>query len=336
MRRPIAVVLIGEDSLEANVGHLAALTGGNIFVAGADPLDLAGSIAAAFSAFRCLPERSARIKGRLRQVKGGRGNAIIHARWLPRNEEVNQTLFSRGVAALAASLALPALNEKAATELAQTEGLVTHLTSLVLVGEAGEVQDGLPATRKIPVPTPQDRILGAPDAALSRALRFRSRSRALHFFFQDDADTFFQDDADNLPDRVVHSQRVRKPARSVEAHVGPLCAPVGIAALALGSDWAVRPNQLIAGDLSGIDLDFAKIIKRHAELPDVISMARELGIDAVALVIALVARSCGSRIRAAARVARAILGANRATAKIDMLGAQLGLSVPRRGLTARC
>jgi hypothetical protein len=35
--RRISVVLVGEDSLEANVGHLAALTGGDIFVsAGAD------------------------------------------------------------------------------------------------------------------------------------------------------------------------------------------------------------------------------------------------------------------------------------------------------------
>ena len=35
--RRFSVVLVGEDSLEANVGHLAALTGGEIFVsAGAD------------------------------------------------------------------------------------------------------------------------------------------------------------------------------------------------------------------------------------------------------------------------------------------------------------
>jgi hypothetical protein len=31
--RRVCVVLIGEDSLEANVGHLSALTGGEIFVA---------------------------------------------------------------------------------------------------------------------------------------------------------------------------------------------------------------------------------------------------------------------------------------------------------------
>ena len=39
--RRFTVVLVGEDSLEANVGHLAALTGGEIFVAaGVDLADI--------------------------------------------------------------------------------------------------------------------------------------------------------------------------------------------------------------------------------------------------------------------------------------------------------
>jgi formylmethanofuran:tetrahydromethanopterin formyltransferase len=37
--RRVSVVLVGEDSLEANVGHLAALTGGNIFVASGKRVD---------------------------------------------------------------------------------------------------------------------------------------------------------------------------------------------------------------------------------------------------------------------------------------------------------
>src|SRR5213075_408516 len=36
--RRFSVVLVGEDSLEANVGHLAALTGGEIFVAAGSDL----------------------------------------------------------------------------------------------------------------------------------------------------------------------------------------------------------------------------------------------------------------------------------------------------------
>src|ERR1700751_3799380 len=48
--RRITVVLIGEDSLEANVGHLAALTGGGIFIAAGH--DIAPAVAAALRALR--------------------------------------------------------------------------------------------------------------------------------------------------------------------------------------------------------------------------------------------------------------------------------------------
>lgn len=63
--------------------------------------------------------------------------------------------MARAVAALAAALALPCLDSATATRLAASEGLVTHLTSLVLVDEATEVTDALPATRKIALPSPR-------------------------------------------------------------------------------------------------------------------------------------------------------------------------------------
>src|SRR5262249_62052287 len=48
--RRFAVVLIGEDSLEANVGYLAALTGGEIFIASGH--DIPPAVAAAPRALR--------------------------------------------------------------------------------------------------------------------------------------------------------------------------------------------------------------------------------------------------------------------------------------------
>src|SRR5262249_13925288 len=62
---------------------------------------------------------------------------------------------SRAVAATAASFAIALLDVEAATQLAEAEGLVTHLTSFVLVDEAGVAQEGLPATRKIPLASPR-------------------------------------------------------------------------------------------------------------------------------------------------------------------------------------
>ena len=46
----------------------------------------------------------------------------------------------------------------------RTEGLVTHLTSLVLVDEAGAVQETVPAMRKIPLPTPPPAFVPPVDA----------------------------------------------------------------------------------------------------------------------------------------------------------------------------
>src|SRR5262249_20681234 len=67
MGKRISVVLIGEDSLEANVGYLAALTGGEIFVVAS--LELGVSIAAALNALRQPCELPARVIGELRQIR---------------------------------------------------------------------------------------------------------------------------------------------------------------------------------------------------------------------------------------------------------------------------
>ena len=50
MGRRISVLLVGEDSLEANVGHLAALTGGDLFVA--MEADFGSALAAALASLR--------------------------------------------------------------------------------------------------------------------------------------------------------------------------------------------------------------------------------------------------------------------------------------------
>ena len=66
------------------------------------------------------------------------------------------------------SLALPALDDETATQLAESEGLVTHLTSLVLVDEVGAAQEGIPGTRKIALPMP--RTASAVDEMASRGV----------------------------------------------------------------------------------------------------------------------------------------------------------------------
>ena len=79
----------------------------------------------------------------------------LTAAWKEVKGSIEETAERRAVAALAASVALPSLDTESASQLAETEGLVTHLTSLVLVDEAGAVQDGIPAARKVALPAPR-------------------------------------------------------------------------------------------------------------------------------------------------------------------------------------
>jgi hypothetical protein len=147
--RRISVVLVGEDSLEARIGHLAALTGGEIFVA--SDADIPAVIQAAFTALRGgSVVRSA--EGVLATQRGG---LVIEAVWnAAETEDAQAPELARAVAAFAASLRLPTLTEAEAAQLAEREGLVTHLTSLVLVDEAGPTQEDLPAQRKVALPEP--------------------------------------------------------------------------------------------------------------------------------------------------------------------------------------
>ena len=153
--RRFCIVLVGKDSLEANVGHLAALTGGEIFIA-AGP-DLEEVLGSALRSLREEHRAVSVITDHLRQISVRRGGMTLTADWRHAGKSIEETTATRGVAAFCASLALPAINTETATHLAQAEGLVTHLTSLVLVDQAGIVQEQVPATRKIPLPHPRCR-----------------------------------------------------------------------------------------------------------------------------------------------------------------------------------
>jgi hypothetical protein len=282
--RRITVVLVGADSLEANVGHLAALSGGDIIVAADD--DLADALVTAIGALRAPFGRPDPIGASLDRVQVVRGNAVLEAEWRPATETASGESRDRSVAAIAASLALPVLDEERAALLAEAEGLVSHLTSLVLVDEAGEVQEGIPATRKIVLPV----------LAAERALRHRgsvgaaprgrvSRLRAalLHDVREQDA---FREDH---PDAV--------------AETGPALWEV-----ALNIDWDASPNKLIAGDLSALDQKHASVIEQGAEMAEVIACAEKFNIDPIVLIVVLLAMSQVHENRAAARIVKAVLG----------------------------
>ncbi|MEI7609058.1 MAG: VIT domain-containing protein [Rhodospirillaceae bacterium] len=148
----ISVVLIGEGALEANVGHLAALTGGSLFVAHADA---ATAVVQAIGFLRQPVVQQRPIEGAPTKLGTVRGGIVIEADWTgsttaPEGGFIPPTV----VGAVAASLALPLLETEKAAEWAEAHGLVCHLTSLVLVDEVGEAQLGIPSQVKVPLMAP--------------------------------------------------------------------------------------------------------------------------------------------------------------------------------------
>ena len=320
--RRFSVVLVGADSLEAHVGHLAALTGGEIFVC-AGP-DLPAILGAAVRSLR-MPHRAPTFDGR--DMRERRAGMEVIAAWSTPGtaiEASEATVESRAVAALAASLMLPTLDAEAAARLAQAEGLVTHLTSLVLVDEAGVVQEGIPATRKVALPSPATAVAGlaapsqAPQHQVLACIDFDDERR---YHISPAAKAAPPSDAD----RAVQQARVR-PAEEQRARAGlarrlagvfkPAPKPFAdLATLAARVPWDVSPQRLQAGDLTGLDGVLADAIRRIASELFVIQEARCVGFEPVVFVIALLAKTVARRSRTAERIARAILG-DRATGEI--------------------
>jgi hypothetical protein len=301
--RRFSVVLVGEDSLEANVGYLAALTGGEIFVsAGAD---LAEVLNAALLSLRTKHRPVSPITGRPQHISVRRAGMTLTAAWKEVKASIEETAERRAVAALAAIVALPALDTESAARLAETEGLVTHLTSLVLVDEVGAAQDGIPATRKVALPAPR---LSAMQSVAS-----------MHFM---------EDRAEMLS--LLPSRKSALPRSSLHSNLLPSSIDSELRHVELSSvgakiDWDLAPHLLQAGDLSTLDRDVARAIQTAAALTEVVVLARQLALDPVALVIGLIARSESSRSRSATRLAKAIFG-DIASARLDHIAQILCLA----------
>jgi hypothetical protein len=248
----ISVILAGDDSLEANVGHLAALSGGEILIVAGDQVDKvfaaaaeslrtpAGSVAADPSEFHF-------------------GGQVIRLKQSPGEAASGRTPFEHGVAAVAAALRLPRLAEDDAAALAEAEGLVTHLTSLVLLDDAGAAQDGLPLRRRVPLSRH-----GAVMASMCIAPSGSPGSQGV-LYSMAGAPAPRQ----NLPMTANLAGMIRALADAIDWDTqGPL--------LARGDPAKLPPKT--AGDIAGL-----------TKVPGFLRLARSYGVDPLRLAIALVA-----------------------------------------------
>lgn len=348
------VVLVGEDSLAANVGHLAALTGGQVFVSSG--LDLPDVLRMAVASMRTPRLHQSKVdKGAPPESAGVlTGGMFAAARWLdakalpaPSGAAAGQGTpaivpavdaeLSRAVAAYAAWLAMPLMDEVDAAALAEAEGVVCHLTSMVLVDEAGELQEGIPAQRKVPLMTPASASLmraAAPMAALSALnmsaqsaghmaspMRNIAASASLRAFGGFDGSKGLRaQDPIGGPFRggmmrIKLDEGAGSPSDRLS--IAPLTSPVAptprlhsnLAAIKGRVDWQGDLEALRRGELHGhLRLDALIHLKAAAQLAEVIALASALGVTAEAVAVALLARAEGGADRGAARLARAVLG----------------------------
>ena len=297
--RRFCVVLVGADSLEANVGHLAALTGGEIFVAAGPDLGL--MLDAAIRALRS-PHGPARLHEN--EIRAYRAGMELAVSWRTGSADAaaERTIAERAVAATAACILLPTLAEEEAAALAEAEGLVTHLTSLVLVDESAAEQPGIPATRKVALPSPATVVAAA--APMAPSAMPMAEEFAMRCFVMPDAGV--PDIGPPGPDAAPLARGAAQGRKTLSG--GFAFEPDEIVALSLRIDWDAAPDRLQKADLSGLDRLLVRMIRTLAKDTACTDAAAELGCDPIVLAIGILARAAAGRSRSAKRIARAILG----------------------------
>lgn len=147
----ITVVLVGADAMEVGVGYLAAMTGGEMFIARGSAVQEAVELA--LQSMRNAPPPIEVIEGTPLHAVRIKAGTHRNLTWTEATEDSPaREGFAEAIAAYAANQAIMGMKEAEAKALSASEGLVSHLTSIVLVDEAAEAVDGIPATRKVALP----------------------------------------------------------------------------------------------------------------------------------------------------------------------------------------
>lgn len=317
----IFVVLVGEGSLEANVGHLAVLSGGDIhFSFGAD---VNQAIQACIQGMRQKSIRGVRCdldeSGLPKRVVAARNNASIRASWSQVTEKPQvSSEFSDAVAAYAASLAFAGVAKKWAANIAVQAGLVTYLTSLVLVAEDAEIQEELPRTIKQPLPSPRGtRLYNSPPSTVAYASQSRAGIR--HFAPPDSRMNSF-DEANRLsdtgfPSSPIGDWDVYHGLHTLDTTPHPIFkSPPSVdwdTIVWLGEqiDWNSEGSMLVRGKLDEIEEEVAKeIMNLSDEVADFVDQTRMSSLqDSCIFAIALAAYAVQGTSKWAARVYRKIM-----------------------------
>jgi hypothetical protein len=268
------VVLVGEGSLEVNVGYLAALTGGQLFICQGG--DVASAVSTALDSMRRVASPAGEVEATPRSVSREIAGTRVEANWHPtENFSIKRTGLAAAVAAYAANLAIQGMKQENAAAFAEAEGIVSHLTSIVLVDESAEPVQGIPATRKGRLAEP--------------AVQALMRSAAC-----------FSPSAPESASFCVARKRFVDHGVSMS-----VASPAEYLADSSPIDWDNDPKALASGDLSGQAPSARWKLAAIASLSEVVTLARSLGLDPLVVGVALLAELDAATSRAASRIVRA-------------------------------
>jgi hypothetical protein len=333
----ISAVLVGNASLDANIGHLCVLTGGELFYV--PDAEVGASVRLALNSKRSVIARREiqQTEGRPSAVKHGFGGVEIAAIWSDAMEIGSGTDFGR----FAAWLCLGQMDSGEAKALALREGLCTQATSLVLIDEAGAASDGISETRKISLMAPPEARLSAyvdstaimPLARETRTPKQLSTSASPRFGISMlDARPLGKDSEGPMrplsPEQIVAakvSPAIRRtigniwPSRSILAWLDDeLTEPSGelkahkqteayLRGVAEGVDWDMCVNDFLAHDFSGLLQEEGLVLKVMTTDDAIQATLAKSDLNPQLLILAYLAARFVNHSRAAQRFAKRVL-----------------------------
>jgi hypothetical protein len=264
-----------------------------------------------------------------------RMGALIQMDWSAEIEAPAPSDEARAVGALAASLRLPRIPTSEAADYAASEGIVCHLTSLVLVDEAGAVQEGLPGQRKVSLPEPESRSVSGSyfrevsydmdpveSEPLLDALIVPSFLRKLSG--PSEASNSVSATSSEAPSRRRTGKAGWRGLFSGRPDRAASMPKLSGLDLAEWIDWDLNPPALALGDFSDLDAELEVQIEAIAENDEVCALAYRLGVLPKCVAIALIALCLEAPNRSAARIVKVMI--NRASlAELVALGKAIKL-----------
>ena len=309
----ISAVLVGKASLDANIGHLCALTGGELFYV--PDAEVGPSVCLALNSKRSavVQREIEQTKGRPSTVKQGFGGVEIAASWSDAMEVGSMTDFGR----FAAWMCLGQLDADDAEALALKEGLCTQATSLVLVDEAGEISSGVSETRKVPL------MQASISASIMPLARMSSpKSDGVRFFMRDTSEDqsvpgarISQEAIKRIEAKALAKLRQEKP-KTLRSFLDmddgdlPLRRAFDIGALravAEGIDWETQVNRFLSGDFSGLLAEEAAALEALAAHAGIAAVLVATSQPPKQLLLACLAKQFVTHSRAAQRFAIKVL-----------------------------